>query len=152
MILAAGDVFMPFGNFDPLFAFRSGDPYAILSAVGILIGSVMLMMVASLIIRHKPLYQPLLLFALGTLFVLTIDYLFVSLIFLIAAIADFSPPSRFPPSGELSKRLSQFGFLIVISFIGLLPAYPLRRVIDHAPTRRFRRLLKKRRKQRNSDD
>lgn len=152
LILAAGDVFMPFGRFMPTFPFKSGHSSAILSASGILIGSMLLTTVASVLLRHRPIYQSMLIFMSLTLFILTIDFTYATIGILLAEVGGFPQQHHYPPSRELSLRLSQYGFLFAVSLLGLLPVYPLAKTIDQAPARRFRRVLKKRRKQRANDD
>lgn len=152
LILSAGDVFMPFGRFNPSFPFTSGDAWSILSAVGILIGSVLLTASVSVLIRHKPIYQSLLIFLILTTCFLTIDYSVSWSGIMLAKIGNFQPRHHLPTNSEMMRRFSQFGFLFAISIIGLIPAIPLRMLIDRAPKRRFRRLLRKRRKQRTSND
>lgn len=152
LIVAAGDVFMPFGRFNPSFPFSSGDVWSVMSAVGILLGSMLLTAGASVLIRHKPIYQALLIFLFLTAFFLTIDYSVSWSGIMLAKLGGFQQRHYLPTNSEMTRRFSQFGFLFAISLLGLIPAIPLRKLIDLAPKRRFRRLLKKRRKQRTSND
>lgn len=152
LIVSAGDVFMPFGRFNPSFPFTSGDVWSVLSAAGILAGSMLLTIAASILIRHKPIYQSLLVFLVLTALFLTIDYSVSWSGIMLAKLGGFQQRHYLPTSSEMTRRFSQYGFLFAISILGLIPAIPLRKLIDHAPKRRFRRLLKKRRKQRTNND
>jgi len=148
LISASSDIFTPFGSFDPMYPFKDGDPWTAIFGMGVLVGSALVLTVAVLLMTHKPrIYAVVVLLGLTLVFVtgdFTISWIGIQL----ANIAEFRQRHSLPISSEMIRRFQLFGFLAGVSLLGLVPAYLLKGIIDRGSARRFRRLLRKRRKQR----
>jgi len=148
LIMAAGDIFTPFGRFDLMYPFRDGDPWTTLFGIGVLVGSAALMMISSLLMTHKPMFYGVMAL-LGLTFVMltgdfTIDWIGIKM----AKIADFPQRHYLPSTTEMIGRFQRYGFLSGVSLAGMIPAFVFQGVIKRGAARRFRKLLRKRRKQR----
>jgi hypothetical protein len=152
MTMACEDMFSPAGAFDPVYPFNSGDPFLALGAAMMLGGVGLLMMIMSMLYMHRTVFFGAVLFLLVSLFFVTIEYQVIWLDHAMAWIGKYTPNNRLPRTSEITLRMQRFGLLASVSLLGIVPALLLRGIINRSASRRFRRLLRKRRKQRMIHD
>jgi len=148
LVFASEDILMPFGRFDVMYSFRIGDPWIMLFGIGVLAGSMTIVMVSVLLMNHKPMIYGVVVVLGLTLVFFTGDFTINWIGVQLARIGDFRARHSLPQTSDMLGRFQRYGILTGVSLFGLIPAQILRGVIDRGPERRFRRLLRKRRKQR----
>ncbi len=152
LVMVSEELFSPRFGFDPLYPFTMGDVDYLIGGVSVLVGAVILTMIVSMLFAHRALFFGALVLMVLALFFITIDYNIAVVMHALAWIADFDPPSTLPRRSEMVGRFQRFGYLGAVSLIGIIPALALRGTIRNTPRRRFRRVLRRKRKQRGSND
>lgn len=152
LVMVSDELFTPRGQFDPVYPFAVGDVDYLIGGISVLGGAVILVMVVSMLFTHRALFFGALVLMVLALFFISIDYNFAVAMHLVAWIADFDPPGTLPRGQEMIGRFQRFGYLGAVSLIGIAPAMALRGTIRDTPRRRFRRVLRRKRKQRVSND
>ncbi len=152
LVFASEDILTPFGRIDVMYSFRIGDPWVMLFGIGVLAGSMAIVMVSVLLMSHKPMiYGVVVVFGL-TLIFFTSDFTINWVGTQLARNGDFPARHSLPQTSEILGRFQRYGILAGVSLFGFIPAYMLKGVIARGDARRFRRLLRKRRKQRAIHD
>lgn len=146
------EVFTSFGRFHLLRTLSDDEPLSAVFACLILIASIFLMACASLIVLHKRVYVGAAIFIVVAFLFVTSDFALSWIQLMLEGMVNYHSNHRLPRSREFVPRLQRFGFLSAVSLLGMIPAIPFRKSIHNATARRFRRLLRKRRKQRGSND
>lgn len=152
MTMISEDVFTPSGRFNLLHTLSDDDPLSAVLALLVLIGSVFFMACACLIVLHKRVYVGAAIFLAAAFLFVTSDFTLSWVQLMLEGMVNYHSNHRLPRSREFVPRLQRFGFLSAVSLLGMIPAIPFRKSIHNATARRFRRLLRKRRKQRGSND
>jgi hypothetical protein len=152
LVTVSDDLFTPSGEFSPLYPFTIGDVDYLIGGVSVLVGSVILMMIVSMLYAHRSLVFGVAVLMTLALFFITIDFTITYVMHIIAWLANFDPPANLPRNREMISRFQRFGYLGAVSIIGIAPAFALRGTIRDTPRRRFRRVLRRKRKQRGSND
>ncbi len=152
LVTVSEELFSPRSGFDPLHPFTIGDVDYLIGGVSVLVGAVILTMIVSMLFAHRALLFGAVVLMVLALFFISIDYNFAVAMHLVAWIADFDPPGTLPRGQEMVGRFQRFGYLGVVSLIGIAPALALRGTIRDTPRRRFRRVLRRKRRQRGSND
>ena len=151
-VLLSNRMFNAEGQFSPEYPFTSSDPEMTMSALLILGSSTLLMMAVVMLYRHRSIFFGIILMLGLTLFILTIDYTFIWIEHAIADLFAFTSSERYPSNSEMTGRFMRFAMIGSCSLLGVIPAVLLGGIVNRSERRRFRRLLKKRRKQRRTHD
>lgn len=152
LVMASEDIFTPGGGLDLVYPYYSGDPGLAIGASMMMGVSVVLMMILVLLYAHRSIFFAVCVFVLVSLFFVTIEYQALWANHALGLIAGFDPDIRLPRGYEIRQRFERFGFLGGVSLLGIVPAFLLRGISSRGDARRFRRLLRKRRKMKTIHD
>ncbi|MFK7759399.1 MAG: hypothetical protein AB8C13_05575 [Phycisphaerales bacterium] len=152
MVMVSDDLFTPSGRFEPAHPFISGDFRTQLGVVLMFVLAVLLMTMTVLIYKHRSALFGIVLLTAITLFFITVDLRSLWTQQLLANVFGFELSVWIPEPNEIKLRMMRFGLFGAVSMLGLIPAAALGGVVKRSPQRQFRRVLKKRRKQRRTHD
>lgn len=146
------DVFSPMGRLEVMAPLLNPDPFEAMEAAGVLILSMILVFIACSLIMHRRVLVPVSILLGIALVTIVADYGIGIVGRLLADMLGVSSRHSIPDTREMIGRFERFGLYAGVGMLGLLPAQIFKRLIQRSTTRRFRKLLKKRRKQREIYD